>query len=127
MRTEVVGIGVFTIGEQKSGSSMENQRRHQTYLLTPNKVKCGRMSSSHFRGLTRKTVFSAGKVEGLIDYKLNMGEFVYNGGFQRSYWERLKDRSSKTETRSEKIRAVRGCKYEEAEITMGLYIFDSKH
>lgn len=54
----------------------------------------GKNEQLSFPRANRKTVFSAGRVEGLIDYKLNTGEFVYNGGFQRSYWERLKDRGA---------------------------------
>jgi len=33
-------------------------------------------------------------VERIVNNKLNRGEFIYNGGFQRSYWEHLKDRGA---------------------------------
>lgn len=82
------------VDEQKSVMSNEKQRKHQTYFLMLNKVKCERMNSFHLGGLTGKPYFQGGEVEGLIYDKVNMKEFVYNEGFQRSYWECLKDKGT---------------------------------
>lgn len=56
----------YKVAGQKSGSSVEEQGKHQTYLLIVNKVKCVRMNSVHLRELTGKPYFSGGKVEGLM-------------------------------------------------------------
>lgn len=79
------------MGEQKSVMSIGKQRKHQTYLLTLNKVKCDTMNSFHLGQLIGKLYFQGGEVEGLIYDKVNMKEFVYNEGFQK---ECLKDKGT---------------------------------
>lgn len=61
-------------------------------------------------------------VEGIINNKSLIGE-IYNGWFQRSYWEHLKDRGRKIGARTEKTGGVRGYKHEEAEIGLWDFIF----